>query len=313
MQNQLYHGDNLDVLRRHVADGAVDLCYIDPPFYSGRDYDHFTDIWTWGDRAAREYGEIIATLTPPAVALIRGLREMLGENGLLAYLTSLTLRIAEIQRVLTPHGTFYLHCDPAASHYLKLVCDGIFCARGGTFRNELIWAYESGGRGKRDFARKHDVILRYTKSDEWAFHADDIRVPRATARHNHMKRGVDGDGRAFHSIRSNGKVYKYYEDEGVIPSDVWTDGAHLQQRDPERTGYPTQKPERLLERIIRASSAPGQRVLDAYAGSGTTLVTAQALGRLWIGIDVSTQSIASIRRRQEQRFGAATVAEAIRF
>ena len=311
MQSQLHHGDNLDVLRRHVADGVVDLCYIDPPFYSGRDYDSFSDTWTWDDRAAREYGEIVASLTPQAAALVKGLREMLGEGGLMSYLVSLTLRIAEIQRVLTRRGTFYLHCDPTASHYLKLICDGIFCARGGEFRNELIWAYESGGRGKRDFARKHDVILRYTKSREWVFNADDIRLPRATARHNHLKRGVDEDGRAFHSIRSNGKIYKYYEDQGVIPSDVWTDGGHLQQRDPERTGYPTQKPERLLARIVQASSAPGQTVLDAYAGGGTTLVVAQALGRHWIGIDNADQAIATIRRRLEERFGA-LVEEAMR-
>ncbi len=311
MENRLYQGDNLDVLRRHVADATVDLCYIDPPYFSGRDYDHFTDTWVWDDRAARGYGEIITTLTPQAAAFIKGLREMLGEGGLLAYVVSLALRIAEIWRVLTLQGTFYLHCDPTASHYLKLICDGIFYARGGEFRNELIWAYESGGRGKRDFARKHDVILRYTKSREWVFNAADILLPRATARRNHLKRGVDADGRAFCSVRSNGKIYKYYEDEGVIPSDVWTDGGHLQQRDPERTGYPTQKPEKLLARIIRASSMEGQTVLDAYAGGGTTLVVAQASGRRWIGIDAAEQSIALIRGRLEQRFGTAAVVEPV--
>ena len=322
MRNRLYYGDNLNVLRQHVGDGTMDLCYIDPPFHSGRDYHHpgdedivparaFTDTWTWDAAAAREYEEIVTAhacvVTPQATALIKGLREMLGEGSLLAYLVSLTLRIAEIQRVLAPRGTFYLHCDPTASHYLKLVCDSIFCARGGEFRNEVIWAYESGGRSKRDFGRKHDVILRYTKSREWAFHADDILLPRATTRHNHMKRGVDADGRAFCSIQSNGKVYKYYADQGVIPSDVWTDGGHLQQRDPERMGYPTQKPEKLLARIIKASSAKGQTVLDAYAGGGTTLVVAQTLARHWVGIDNAPQSIALTRRRLEQAFGAAAM------
>ena len=325
MQNQLHHGDNLDVLRRCIADATVDLCYIDPPFYSGREYSlagadrdqahAFTDTWTWDTLAVQGYEEIVAAFsrafTPQTIAFVKGLREVLGEGGHLAYLVSLTRRIAEMQRVLTPRGTFYLHCDPTASHYLKIVCDSIFCVRGGEFRNELIWAYESGGRGKRDFGRKHDVILRYTKSREWVFNAADVLLPRAATRHNHMKRGVEADGRAFCSIRSNGKIYKYYEDQGVIPSDVWTDGGHLQQRDPERMGYPTQKPEKLLARIIKASSVRGQTVLDAYAGGGTTLVVAQALGRPWIGIDSTEQSIALIRRRIEQRFGAAVADAAV--
>lgn len=209
---------------------------------------------------------------------------------MLAYLVSITLRVTEIHRVLKTTGSFYLHCDPTASHYLKLILDAIFVAYGGDYRNEIIWGYESGGRPKQDFGRKHDVIFRYTKSKQWVFNSDDIRLSRQLTRHNHMKRGVDEDGRVFHSIRSAGKIYKYYDDEGVIPSDVWTEFSHLQQKDPERLGYPTQKPEALLERIITDSSNADDVILDAYCGCGTTIAVAERLHRRWIGIDITYQS-----------------------
>ena len=318
MQNALFHGDNLAVLRTHFATDVVDLCYIDPPFFSQRDYYHtvagtmgeeiaparaFTDKWVWNEHAAREYRDLLAdahgTRTAPSVALLRGLRGMLGESPLLAYLASLALRIAEIRRVLAPHGTFYLHADPSAAHYLKLVCDALFLPGGGEFRNEIVWSYGSGGRGARDFAWKHDTLLRYTKSARWTFHADAVLLPRTLHRRNHLKRGVDGDGRAFGSIKSAGKEYRYYDDEGVPPSDVWTDLSHLHQRDPERLGYPTQKPEALLERLILASSNPDDLVLDACCGGGTTLAVAQRLGRRWAGIDLSEEAIAMTRRRLE--------------
>lgn len=173
---------------------------------------------------------------------------------------------------------------------------------GGDFRNEIIWAYESGGRPKTDFGRKHDVILRYTKSNSWQFNAEAILLPRETTRHNHMKRSVDADGRVFYSIKSAGKIYKYYADQGVIPSDVWTDFSHLQQKDPERLGYPTQKPESLLERIIKASSKEGDVILDAYCGCGTSIAVAQRLKRNWIGIDITYQSISLILKRLEDTF-----------
>ena len=306
----LYHGDNLPILRQHFADHTVDLCYIDPPFHSRRDYYHaagtsstllpaFTDKWTWDAAASAAYGELFraSSQTTASAALLRGLYAMLGETGLLAYLVSLTLRLAEIHRVLAPHGTFYLHADPGAAHYLKLVCDALFLPGGGGFRNEIIWSYESGGRATRDFAWKHDTILRYSKSAHWTFNPTAVLLPRAGTRRNHMKREVDADGRAFRSIKSAGKIYRYYDDEGVPPSDVWTDLSHLHQRDPERGGYPTQKPEALLERIILASSHPGDLVLDAYCGGGTTLAVARRLGRRWAGIDRSEAAIAATRQR----------------
>lgn len=327
MQNELYYGDNLDVLRRKIAADTVDLCYIDPPFNSKRNYfqiynnqggedaaqaQAFVDTWSWGDEAKEglDYILDIDRLAPPAgqtqwteqtVELIRGLEKVLGRGSLLAYLVHMTLRIVEIQRVLKPTGSFYLHCDPTASHYLKLVCDAAFCGQGGDFRNEIVWAYESGGRSKQDFGRKHDVILRYTKSGQFQFHADAIGIPRGEARKNHMKKQVDEDGRVFWSIKSAGKIYKYYKDETVIPSDVWPI-SHLQQKDPERLGYPTQKPEALLERIIKASSNEGDTILDAYCGCGTTVAVAQRLNRRWIGIDITYQSIALILKRLADRY-----------
>ena len=312
MQNPLFQGDNLLVLRTHFDPETVDLCYVDPPFYSRRDYHRsadeegnsslaFTDKWAWNIDAGEAYRDLVENAgscqTTASIALLRGLREMLGEGGLLAYLTSLTLRVAEIRRVLARHGTFYLHADPTAAHYLKLVCDALFLPGGGEFRNEIIWSYESGGRATRDFAWKHDTILRYSRSGNWTFHPTAVLLPRADTRRNHMKRDVDADGRAFRSIKSAGKIYRYYDDEGVSPSDVWTDLSHLHQRDPERVGYPTQKPEALLERIILASSRPGDLVLDAYCGGGTTLAVARRLDRRWAGIDQSASAITATRQR----------------
>jgi len=321
--NTLYYGDNLDILRRKIRDETVDLCYIDPPFNSKRNYNQiynnigsedraqaqaFIDTWVWDDLANAGYEEIRfnaeGRFQPQLVELIKGLRAVLHEGSLLAYLVSMSLRITEIQRVLKTTGTFYLHCDPTASHYLKLVLDAVFLPTGGDYRNEIIWAYESGGRSKQDFGRKHDVIFRYTKSGEWLFNTGDILLPRQSARHNHMKRGVDEDGRVYYSIKSNGKIYKYYEDEGVIPSDVWTEFSHLQQKDPERLGYPTQKPEALLRRIIGASSNEGDTVLDAYCGCGTTVIVAERMKRKWIGIDITYQSIALVLKRLQDTFRA---------
>lgn len=323
IKNTLFYGDNLDVLRKYVRDETVDLCYIDPPFNSKRNYNQiynnigddesaqaqaFVDTWRWEERAIDGYEQIISNyegrFTRQAIELIKGLRGVLGEQPLLAYLVSLTTRIAEIHRVLKPTGTFYLHCDPTSSHYIKLVLDGIFCGTSlkGDSHNEIVWNYESGGRPKKDFAGKHDLIFRYTKSDTWTFNADKVLIPRELARHNHMKKNVDGDGRIFYSIKSNGKIYKYYADQGVIPSDVWTDCSHLQQKDPERIGFPTQKPESLLRRIILASSNEGDLVMDAYCGCGTSVAVAQGYNRRWIGIDIAYQAISTILMRLEKHF-----------
>ena len=232
----------------------------------------------------------------------------------------MTLRIIEIRRVLKPTGTFYLHCDPTASHYLKLVCDSVFCAdgNGGDFRNELIWAYDTAGRGTKDFNRKHDVIFRYVKSKKsWVFNGKDDGVGTIRQATNHMKIGKDSEGRLYYQKvdKASGKTYRWYLDDSKISNDWWEElqesGSELDdyffvnalnREDKERLGYPTQKPEVLLERIIKASSNVGDVVLDAYCGCGTTVAVAQRLKRHWIGIDITYQSISLILKRLEDQY-----------
>ena len=182
-KNQLFYGDNLEVLRRHIKDESVDLCYIDPPFNSKRNYNQiynnigkedqaqaqaFVDTWTWDDIANQGLAEIqenyLGRFTSQSIDLISGLAKVLGKGSLLAYLVSMTLRIAEIYRVLKPTGSFYLHCDQTASHYIKLVCDTIFCPNRGEFRNEIIWCYRKWSINQNQFVHNHDNIFFYTKS-----------------------------------------------------------------------------------------------------------------------------------------------------
>jgi site-specific DNA-methyltransferase (adenine-specific) len=326
MESSLYYGDNLEVLRRSIGDESVDLCYIDPPFNSRRAYqrtynnhiggeDHapkayaFTDTWVWDETARACLQQILenrgASFTPASIELIKGLRRMLKEGSLLAYLVSMTLRIAEIQRVLKPTGSFYLHCDPAASHYLKLLLDALFVAQGGEFQNEIIWCYTIGGKARTRFAAKHDCILFYTRSDK-SIHTFNARGASIARRGNsHMKARVDESGRKYQekTDRKTGRVYRYHLDEGKIAEDYWTDIETLNREDKERTGYPTQKPEALLERIIRTSSNAGDLVLDAYCGCGTTAVVAQRLNRRWITIDNTYQAISLVLKRLEDSFG----------
>jgi DNA modification methylase len=188
-KNQLFYGDNLEVLRRHIKDESVDLCYIDPPFNSKRNYNQiynnigkedqaqaqaFIDTWTWDDIANQGLAEIqenyLGHFTSQSIDLISGLAKVLGKGSLLAYLVSMTLRIAEIYRVLKPTGSFYFHCDPSASHYLKLVLDAIFCGQGGDFKNEIIWKRtNSKGLAFTRFASNHDVIFYYTKNKQFTW------------------------------------------------------------------------------------------------------------------------------------------------
>jgi site-specific DNA-methyltransferase (adenine-specific) len=323
--NTLFYGDNLEVLRKYIKDETIDLCYIDPPFNSKRNYNQiynnigsedkaqaqaFVDTWSWDEHAIEGYSQILsndtARFSTETVDLLKGLQPVLKKGGLFAYLVSMTLRITEIQRILKPTGTFYLHCDPTASHYLKLILDAIFTPGGGGFRNEIIWKYETGGRTKIDFSRKHDVIFRYTKSSTYTFNWEAVSIPYDNARKNHMKKNIDPEnGREYYSIKSNGKIYKYYADDMVPPSDVWVDISHIQQKDPERLGYPTQKPSALLERIIKASSNEGDTILDAYCGCGTTIAVAEGAKRKWIGIDITYQSISLMLRRLEGQYGKA--------
>ena len=308
----LYYGDNLEILRNKIPDNSVDLCYIDPPFNSKRSYfqiynniggsedkaqaQAFVDTWTWDDRAIAGYTEITTNLngrfTRQAIELIKGLELVLGgktNNDLLAYLVHITLRVTEIFRVLKPTGCFYLHCDPTASHYLKLILDAVFCAQGGDFLNEIVWCYRGGGSPKKDFGRRHDIIFRYSKSKDYQFYSDQIRIP-------YQAEGINRkDDAMWGKHKGTDKVYKPHP-LGKIPEDWWQINI-LNANDPERMGYPTQKPEALLERIIKASSNPGDVVLDAYCGCGTTVAVADRLDRQWIGIDITYHSIGLILKR----------------
>jgi site-specific DNA-methyltransferase (adenine-specific) len=317
-RNRLYYGDNLEILRKYVRDETVDLCYIDPPFNSKRQYNFiytnrgdddstsrtFVDTWRWRERADGEYDQIISNrdgrFTSQTIELIQGLRNVLKPGPLLAYLVSMTVRMTEIHRVLKPAGIFYFHCDPTASHYLKIVADAVFCARGGDFLNEIIWCYSIGGKSKDRFGKKHDVILGYCKGhDGHTFNKEGACIPRKPD--SHMRTGVDADGRAYQekTDRKSGKVYRYYMDEGKIAEDYWTDIETLNREDKERLGYPTQKPERLLERIIKTSSNEGDVVLDAYCGCGTSIEVAQHFNRRWIGIDITYHAISTVLTRLE--------------
>jgi site-specific DNA-methyltransferase (adenine-specific) len=343
--NTLYYGDNLEVLRRKIKDGSIDLCYIDPPFNSKRNYNQiynnigaedraqaqaFVDTWIWDDYAIKGFDEIIANaegrFSAQLVELIKGLQHVLGRGSLLAYLVSMSLRITEIFRVLRKSGSFYLHCDPTSSHYLKIVLDAVFCANGGNFINEIVWCYELGGRvSKKAYGRRHDVILFYAKGGAHTFNFDEVlsewdEKGKAKFRYEDEKGRYRLIGRFLKDSPIKGHrdvspeweqkhpelVQRYYMKEGKAQVDFWNISP-INQVSPERLGYPTQKPEALLERIIKASSNEGDTVLDAYCGCGTTIAVAQKLKRRWIGIDITYQSISVILRRLEHTFGKAAL------
>jgi site-specific DNA-methyltransferase (adenine-specific) len=343
MPNKLYYGDNLEILRsKKIKDETVDLCYIDPPFNSKRNYNQiynniggedraqaqaFMDTWTWDDLAMSGFNEIIANddgrFRPQLVALIKGLHEVLGEGPLLAYLISISLRVTEIQRVLKKTGSFYLHCDPTSSHYLKLILDAVFCSQGGNFINEIAWCYELGGRvSKKAYGRRHDILLFYSKTGDYTFNFDAVldewsEKGKAKFRYEDEKGRYRLIGRFLKDSPIKGHrdvspewetthpelVQRYYMKAGKSQVDFWTISP-INQVSPERLGYPTQKPEALLERVIEASSNEGDVVLDAYCGCGTTIAVAQRLKRCWIGMDITYQSIALVLRRLEKTFGS---------
>lgn len=316
-KNKLFYGDNLDILRRKIKDGTVDLCYIDPPFNSKRNYNQiynnvggedraqaqaFIDTWIWDDLAASGYDEIISNAAgrfqPQLVQLVKGLRSVLREGSLLAYIVSMSLRLTEIHRTLTPTGSFYLHCDPTASHYLKLVLDSIFCSQGGDFKNEIVWHYRRWTGLAKKFQELHDTIFFYTKSADYTFNP--LYTPYTEGSKARKEQGVlhrFKEGEAPHLVSE-----RSIDPKGVRENDVWQI-PFVAPSAKERLGYPTQKPEALLDRIIRASSNKNDVVLDAYCGCGTTVAVAEQLGRRWIGMDITYQSISLILRRLEHSYG----------
>lgn len=392
MTNELYYGDNLDVLRRKIAAESVDLCYIDPPFNSKRNYfqiynnqgsedraqaQAFVDTWNWGDEAAEglDYIKDIERLNPRAgdtawteqtVELIKGLEKVLGRGSLLAYLIHMTLRIVEIHRVLKPTGSFYLHCDPTASHYLKLVLDAVFVGQGGEYLNELVWERLKGAKADaQQYGRNSDRLFFYAKTrDKYCFNPPRLAdhnektikdwynkkdergqyvarpltaagptngdsgqpwrgrpptghwtVPRILQQRYEDKTGkqlvgtvrqrldILADAGYIDFSASGLPSWRRYLDEAETPRvhDIWADDEvkAISRTSAERLGYDTQKPEALLERIIKASSKEGDTVLDAYCGCGTTVAVAQRLNRRWIGIDITYQSISLILKRMQ--------------
>ncbi|MDR0196902.1 MAG: restriction endonuclease [Oscillospiraceae bacterium] len=315
MKNQLFYGDNIDIMRGHVPDGSVDLCYIDPPFNSKRDYNRiynnvgkedkaqsvaFVDTWEWNVRAEKEYNEICVNeggvFTKQTSDLIMGLYKILGRGSLLSYLVSMTLRINEIHRVLKPTGSFYLHCDPTVGHYLKIVLDAVFVGRGGNFRNEIVWCYRGAGYPKNDFGRRHDLIFRYSKTKEYFFNPDPVREPYAEATKERFKHHIGNvrKGKDF-GVQQLNPLGKHPDD--------WWQIQPIAPSSKERLGYPTQKPEALLEKIMLSSSNEGDVVLDAFCGCGTSVAVAQRLNRKWIGIDITYNSISLIIKRLTEAYG----------
>jgi len=287
--NTLYTEDNLFILNG-LNSNFVDLIYLDPPFNTKRFYSapigskaagaSFKDMWTWDD-VNKAYLETLAG-NYPALARFIGDIGKIHSKAMSAYLTYMAQRIIEMYRVLKDTGSLYLHCDTTASHYLKIVLDEIFDKN--NFRNEIAWCYRGAGYPKNDFGRRHDILFRYSKTQTYTFNLDAVREEYAPATKE----------RFAHYIGNKRKGKDFGEQTlnplGKQPDDWW----QIQPIAPsskERTGYPTQKPLALLNRIVKASSNAGDVVLDPFCGCATTCVAAQQLGRKWIGIDIEKQAV----------------------
>jgi site-specific DNA-methyltransferase (adenine-specific) len=342
--NQLFYGDNLDVLRRYIADESVDLVYLDPPFNSNADYnmlfkEHdgsravaqshvFEDTWRWDDSSAEAYEEVVEAGGRVSRAL-QAFRSYLGETDMLAYLAMMAPRLTELQRALKPSGSLYLHCDPNASHYLKMLLDAVFGPA--CFRNEIVWKrtpFSGSSKSRaRQFPRSHDIILYYTKGLEPYFV---LRLLDYDEKYFKRFRNPDNDPRGpyqsvllktysdatFQRLKAEDRLiapksdnarwrYKQFltDLKGRPLDDIWTDINMLNPAAKERLGYPTQKPEALLDRIIEASTRPGDIVLDPFCGCGTAIASAERLQRSWLGIDITHVAINLIKGRLEDAYG----------
>lgn len=363
--NHLFYGDNLHVLREHVPSESVDLVYLDPPFNSARNYNvlfeqrdgtqsaaqirAFEDTWRWDAAAAESFHDAVSQGGDLADAM-QAFRTLLGESDMLAYLAMMAPRLVELWRVLKKTGSLYLHCDPTASHYLKLLLDAVF--RPEKFRSEIVWkrssAHSDTRQGRKIHGHIHDVILFYSKSDQWTwnpiytpydkeyvdqfykhveagtgrrYRLDNLTGPGGEAKGNprYEVMGVTRcwrysrvkmaelmkAGRIVQASRGAVPAYKRYLDEmpGVPLQDLWTDIKPIGAQAAERLGYPTQKPEALLERIIQTSSNPGDVLLDPFCGCGTAIAAAQRLGRRWIGIDITCLATTLITHRLVRVYG----------
>lgn len=381
--NMLYYGDNLGILRSrnplYIPDESVDLVYLDPPFNSNQDYNvlfqeedgtraaaqvkAFEDTWHWDQASASAFDDVVRAGGPVADAMV-AFERLLGHNDMLAYLSMMAPRLVELKRVLKPTGTIYLHCDPTASHYLKMLMDAVFGKE--NFRNEIVWKRTHAHGSAKRYGPVHDIVLFYAKTPAYAWenprqlHSEEYISDHFTER--------DEEGRLFQPISLTGSgtragfsgkpwkdvdptkvgrhwalpgdvleslgiiggtsqekldaldkaglIYwpgkedgtprlKWYADalKGQAVPDIWTDIPPIPAKSAERLSYPTQKPESLLERIIMASSKPGDTVFDPFCGCGTTVAAAQKLGRRWIGIDITHLAIGLIRYRLRNAYG----------
>ena len=262
--------------------GRVQCVYLDPPFFTGDDFSFRMRV---GEKGWAEGNQ----------TLVLSAFDDRFPGGRIQYMQMLRGLLERAYELLSESGALFLHLDSRISAHARILCDQIFGEN--NFVNEIIWAYQSGGRAKKHFSRKHDVILFYAKSRNLFFDITRVAVPRRDNRSNHMRRTVDENGRPCRTIRAGGKVYTYYDDEPVFPDDVWTDVSHLQQKDPQRTGYDTQKPLALLNRIVRCCTRPGDIVADLCCGSGTTLAAAAENDCRFLGVDLSPHAISVCRKR----------------
>jgi DNA modification methylase len=363
-KNKLYYGDNLEVLKMYVKDESVDLVYLDPPFNSRQDYNvlfaekdgsqsssqihAFEDTWEWNIDAQRAYEQIVEQGGRVADAL-RAFKTFLFNSDMMAYLAMMAPRLVELRRVLKETGSIYLHCDPTASHYLKILMDAVFGPQ--FFRNEIIWkrshAHSDSKQGAQHFGRITDTLLFYSRGTKTTWNAlytpydekyierdyrrldadgrryriDNLQGPGGAAKGNpsyevmgvtrywrYSKEKMEkliAEGRVIQTRPGAVPQYKRYLDEmpGVGVQNLWDDLPNINNRSNEMLGYGTQKPEALLERILKASSNEGDVVLDPFCGCGTTVQVAQRLNRRWIGIDITHLAIGLIKKRLSDAYG----------
>jgi DNA modification methylase len=287
-KNKLIWGDNLLVMGSLLEKfaGKIDLIYIDPPFATGADFSFTTEIGESGEELEKKQSVIEE----------KAYRDTWG-GGDASYLTMMRGRLALIRDLLSDRGTLYLHCDYRMNSVLRVALDELFGLD--HLLNEIIWQYKYGGRGSDGFGRKHDTILRYGRTKAARFYLDAVRVPVEPGSLKQNYRHIDESGRRYRKgTWKSGKEYRYYADEGRTPDDVWSDINSIHASDKiERLDYPTQKPELLLERLVKASTQPGDLVADFFCGSGTTLAVAEKLGRRWIGCDLGRWAIHVTRKR----------------
>ncbi|HEY3297295.1 MAG TPA: site-specific DNA-methyltransferase [Armatimonadota bacterium] len=364
MKNTLYYGDNLPIMREYIADETVDLVYLDPPFNSSRDYNvlfkqarddenqaqitAFTDTWQWSKSRYEDFFD--DPKNAQLYDLMESLSRILGTSEMMAYLLMMAPRLLELRRVLKPMGSLYLHCDPVASHYLKIMLDVVFGAV--LFQSEIIWKRSSQHGGAVSFNDVHDVILYYSSSREFIWNPQYISYSGDYVKSHYCS--VDKDGRRYQLVSCTGagcgpsrrfgetelkpplgrhwawtqekidalmdegriiltkrgmpRLKRYLDESPGVPlGTVWTDIQPVNSQAQERIGYPTQKPITLLERIINASSNPGDIILDPFCGCGTAVAAAEKLGRRWIGIDITYLAIDVMANRLEQDFGIKSI------